>query len=145
METKAHFEQFEELKIDCISKEFLTETVKWTSFLSILGFIGIGFFVIISLGMMLMGLKFGPMFGGFAAGLIYLIVAGFYFIPINYLYKFSSNMKLALKNNNQAALRCSFEYLKAHYKFIGILTLIIISFYILMLIWFFISTTGSHF
>lgn len=52
MEKKSPFEQFEELKIDRISKEFLAEAAKWTAFLAILGFIGIGFFFIAGLVML---------------------------------------------------------------------------------------------
>ncbi|WP_312343884.1 DUF5362 family protein [Chryseobacterium binzhouense] len=147
METKSPFEQFEELKIDRISKEFLAEAAKWTAFLAILGFIGIGFFVIVALIMMFAGstLSMGPMVGSMGIGLVYLIIAGFYFIPINYLYKFSTNMKNALRNNNQSALTNAFEYLKSHYKFIGILTLILISFYVMLFIWLMLTTVGSHF
>ena len=40
-------------------------------------------------------------------------------------------MKSALRSNNQAELTKAFEYLKSHYKFIGILTIIVFGLYIL--------------
>jgi len=145
METKSPFEQFEELKIDRISKEFLAEAAKWTAFLAILGFIGIGFFFIAGLVMLSFSSMSKSMTGSFVMSFVYLLVAGFYIVPINFLYKFSSNMKNALRNNNQSALTNAFEYLKSHYKFIGILTLILISFYAMLFIWLMLTTVGSHF
>lgn len=137
METKSPFEQFEELRIDRISKEFLAETAKWANFLSILGFIGLGLMVLVSLFMFVIGTSssFMPLGNGIFVGIFYILIAGFYFVPINYLYKFSSNMKNALRTNNQASLTTSFEYIKSHYKFIGILTIVIMGIYILMILW----------
>ncbi|QQV03519.1 MULTISPECIES: DUF5362 family protein [Chryseobacterium] len=145
MEKKSPFEQFEELKIDRISKEFLAEAAKWTAFLAILGFIGIGFFFIAGLVMLSFSSMSKSMTGSFVMSIVYLLVAGFYLVPINFLYKFSTNMKNALRNNNQSALANAFEYLKSHYKFIGILTLILISFYVMIFIWLMLTTVGSHF
>ncbi|CAD7812481.1 hypothetical protein CHRY9390_02519 [Chryseobacterium aquaeductus] len=138
METKSPFEQFDELRIDSAGKLFLKETAKWTAFLAILGYIGIGFMVLAALFMMSFGASMSsyktmmPMGGGAFLAIFYLVFAALYFIPINYLYKFSSNMKLAIQTNNQANLTKSFEYLKSHYKFIGILTIIVFSIYILI-------------
>ncbi|SDM26365.1 DUF5362 family protein [Chryseobacterium taihuense] len=145
MEKKSPFEQFEELKIDRISKEFLAEAAKWTAFLAILGFIGIGFFFIAGLVMLSFSSMSKSMTGSFVMSIVYLLVAGFYLVPINFLYKFSTNMKNALRNNNQSSLANAFEYLKSHYKFIGILTLILISFYVMIFIWLMLTTVGSHF
>jgi len=138
METKSPFEQFDELRIDSASKTFLLEAAKWTTFLAILGYIGIGLMVLAGIFMLISGAAMSsynsmiPMGGGAFFALFYLIFAAFYFIPINYLYKFASNMKLAIEAKNQANLTKSFEYLKSHYKFIGILTIVVISIYILI-------------
>lgn len=85
------------------------------------------------------------MTGSFVMSIVYLLVAGFYLVPINFLYKFSTNMKNALRKNNQSSLTNAFEYLKSHYKFNGILTLILISFYVMIFIWLMLTTVGSHF
>ena len=140
METHSPFEQFEEIKIDGASKGFLTEIAKWTTFFAILGFIGIGFMVIVALIFMTLGASLGsynsmiPMGGGFFVSFLYLVLAAFYFFPVNYLYKFSSNMKNALRSNNQQSLTLAFGYLKSHYKFIGILTIVVLSLYLLLIL-----------
>lgn len=130
------FEQFEELRIDKATKSFLGEAAKWTTFLSILGYIGIGFMVLAAIVLFAVGssISMGPMAGGMWMGVFYLALAAFYFIPINLLYKFSSNMKTALSSNDQASLVKAFEYLKSHYKFIGILTIVLIGIYILAVV-----------
>jgi len=140
METKSPFEQFDELRIDSASKLFLKEAAKWTTFLAILGYIGISFMVLAAIFMLISGASMSsynrlmPMGGGAFFALFYLIFAALYFIPINYLYKFASNMKMAIDANNQANLTKSFEYLKSHYKFIGVLTIVVISIYILIFV-----------
>ncbi|SIQ51255.1 hypothetical protein SAMN05880574_1155 [Chryseobacterium sp. RU37D] len=137
METNSPFEQIDELRIDTAGKQFLTEAAKWTTFLAILGYIGIGFMVLAALFMMTVGASISsynsmmPLGGSMVFSLIYLVVAALYFIPINYLYRFSSNMKSALRSNSQTELTKAFEYLKSHYKFIGILTIIVFGLYIL--------------
>jgi hypothetical protein len=76
METNSPFEQFEELRIDRISKEFLAETAKWATFLAILGFIGIGLMVIAALFMLVIGAStstsaLAPLGGGAFVSIFY--------------------------------------------------------------------------
>ena len=112
-----------ELKLNNLSKEYLRETAKWASFLSILGFIGIGFMVIVALFFGTVMSSFSSEFGGVGGGgifftILYLIIALLYFFPVYYLFKFASNMKKALASDNEDSLTAGFEYLKSHYKFI---------------------------
>lgn len=141
METKSPFEQFDGLKIDNLSKSFLAEGAKWASFLAILGYIGIGFMVLFALFFIFFGASMGvmsgsmmPFGGGTLFGVIYLAIAVFYYFPISYLYRFASNMKTAIATNNQASLTKSFEFLKSHYKFLGILMIVIFGLYILIIV-----------
>lgn len=124
-----------DLKLNNHAVNFLRETAKWANFLSIIGFIGVGFLVIVAL-------FFGTFFANLSADLpvgvggtfitvIYLIMAGLYFFPIYYLNRFAGNMKRALQMEDEDTLTKGLEYLKSHYKFIGILTIIMLSFYVL--------------
>lgn len=117
------------------SKSFLKETAKWAYFLSILGFVGVGFMVVLALFMGtifsklgVFGARFGMMEGGFIT-VIYLLLAVLYFFPVYYLFQFSSKAKVAFNCNDYETLTTSFEYLKSHYKFMGILALVIFSIY----------------
>ncbi|MCL6296009.1 DUF5362 family protein [Jejuia spongiicola] len=142
MEQKSAFDSFE-LEVSDEIKVLLKETTSWTYFLSILGFIGIGFLVIF-------GIFFGAIMSagalrnnnpyeamGFSMGyfgLIYVVMALIYFFPVLYLFNFSRKMKSALSNTNKADFKSAFTNLKSHYKFMGVFTIVIISIYVLAFI-----------
>lgn len=112
---------------------FLSETRKWAKFLSILGFIGVGFLVIVSIvvGVTLSTIGNIPN-TPFPIGLIsviYLVIAALYFLPVLYLYKFSQFTGTALKNNSPSDLTTGLENLKSHYKFLGIVAIVFLSLY----------------
>ena len=119
------------------SESFLKETAKWAYFLSILGFVFIGIIVLMALFVGSIISKFGAMGGnipimGNMGGFIilpYLSIIILYFFPIYYLFLFSSKAKKAFKNNDNEQLNESFQYLKSHYKFMGILALIFLIVY----------------
>ena len=131
--------QLEQLTLNSQSKSFLKETAKWSSFLAILGFIGIGL-------MVLLGLFAGAIFSaipeaqempfdfGTSMTVVYLLLALIYFFPVMYLYKFAKRMKLALATKNDENLAAAFESLKSHYKFIGVFTIIMMSLYVLLIV-----------
>jgi hypothetical protein len=130
------------------SKSFLKETAKWAYFLSIMGFIGIALLVLLALfmgtlfttlgslgGEAAMGAMgaMGALGGGFITA-IYLVIAVIYFFPVYYLFQFASKAKAAFATNNNEQLNASFEYLKSHYKFIGVVTLVSLILYGLIIV-----------
>ncbi|EJL66796.1 hypothetical protein [Flavobacterium sp. CF136] len=143
MEETSVFEKFE-LHLDQSAKDFLKETAKWAYFLSIMGFIGIGLMVLLALfagtlfstmGSTLPGaIAMGGGSFGVIMGVFYFAFAAIYFFPVYYLNKFGTNAKRAFKENDSEALTKSFEYLKSHYKFIGIFTLSIMILYGLIIV-----------
>ncbi len=131
------------LQLSPNSTSFLESTAKWARFLSILGFIGIGFMVLAALLMFAGGAlisgrassMYGSrgMFGGAPMGLIgvmYLVMAGLYFFPVLFLNKFSSKMLNAITMRDSMSLESSFEQLRNHYRFVGIMTIIVIGLYV---------------
>lgn len=132
-----------ELELNESAKEFLKEAAKWAYFLSILGFIGIGLIVVLAIfagsifstiGNMTPGMRgFGSSFG-IIITVVYLIIALLYFFPVYYMNKFASNAKTALQENDTETLALSFEYLKSHYKFIGIMSVIAMCLYGLIIV-----------
>jgi len=147
MESDQNYLGEEKLEITNSAISFLEETRKWTMFLSILGFIGIGFMVLAALFMgtfvSTMSNALGDQIpGGFPMGggggvfftIFYLLFALLYFFPVFYLYKFSNYTKKALDSRDSQLLSEAFSNLKSHYKFIGILAIIIIGIYLLIFI-----------
>lgn len=131
--------ELEQLTLNSASKSFLKETAKWSKFLSIIGFIGLGLLVIMSffIGTLFNNMPqaqeipfdFGPLMT-----IMYLIFALIYFFPILYLFQFSNYMKKALQSKDDGDLAIAFEKLKSHYKFIGVFTIIILSIYLLLFV-----------
>lgn len=68
------------------------------------------------------------MFPGFgvAMAIYYVIIAAIWFIPLLYLLRFSGAMRVALNGNDQQALNTSFLNLKSCFKFVGIVTVILL-------------------
>ena len=125
------------MQLDPSALIHLQQTRKWTNFLSIIGFVMIGFLAILAFavprlsGMPTMGQTYG--FGAIYT-IIVLIFVVVYFFPIYYLYSFSRYARLALANNDGASFTEAMRYLKMHYRFMGILIIILLSIYALILI-----------
>ena len=137
-----------DLQFDHIVNGYLGETAKWAKFLAILGFIFCALMVIIALfaGTILgtvmssMGGGGAGMIGGGMLSAIYLVLTLVYFFPCLYLYKFATQVQSAIHSNEQIKLQNSFRNLKACFKFMGILFIIIMCFYVLGIIGFLVGS-----
>jgi hypothetical protein len=132
------------MNIDDAIKFHLNETARWGKFLAIIGFILCGLVVIA--GIVLAAStnsisrysgfyerntmrEFGP-----AMSIAYIIFAVIYFFPCLFLLRFSDKMKIALSGNDQITLTASFQNLKILFRYVGILTIIFLSIYLLALL-----------
>ncbi|MBD3629293.1 DUF5362 family protein [Cyclobacterium sp.] len=118
-------------------KNYLLETSKWGNFLAIVGYVGIGLIILMAL-VVLIGFSFlNPVIGNDldmgGIGLIYIVIAVVYYFPINYLHRFSKQIKLGITGNDEHSLTSGFENLKSLFKFMGIFTIITLSIYALFL------------
>ncbi len=120
------------------AKKYLLETSKWANFIAIVGFIAIGLLIIMSfsIGTILASLPecslggLSPKFFSF----FYLIAAGIYFIPVFFLFQFAQKTKQALMQDDHNLLTFGLKKLKSHYKFIGILFIILIALYFFLIL-----------
>jgi hypothetical protein len=122
-------EQDNNLVISEISLSELSSIRKWTFFLAIMGFIGSAFTI-------LFGLFFGVMskfishvdgtsrFPGILMMLLYLIIGIIYFFPSLFLLNFSSKIKAALETHTESPFAEALNYLRLHFKFMGILAIV---------------------
>ena len=139
------------INVDQAGKSHLADTAKWAKFLAVFGFIICGLIIII-------GIFFGSFFSmltsqygsnpysempeasgltsmmGSAMAIFYIIIALIYFFPCLYLFRFATKMKTALASNDQVLLNASFQNLKAAFRFVGILTIIGMGFWVLAII-----------
>ncbi|HEY8388313.1 MAG TPA: DUF5362 family protein [Parasegetibacter sp.] len=131
-----------DLQVDHQSSVFLRETAKWSKFLAIVGFVVCALLVILGLFfssvMATMGSMagMGDMFAGASVviSVMYVLIALIYFLPCLYLYRFATKMQVALNTNDQVQLNASFGNLKSCFKFMGVLTLVILCLYALFFI-----------
>lgn len=122
-----------DLSLTTGSKMFLKESAGWTKFISIVGFVFLGILVIFALfAGSLIGAAMeasGMEMGGAFLTVLYLAIAVLYFFPIYYLFQFSSKMKAALEQQSSSLMEQAFSNLKSHYKFMGILLIIMLALY----------------
>jgi hypothetical protein len=132
-----------EFRLNALAVDALREGSKWAFFLSIIGFIGIALMVVFAIFAGSIFASVGAIGGsdnpimGSSAGMftgIYVLMAVLYFFPVYYLFKFSSKAKSALKSMDTELLSNAFVYLKSHYKFLGILMIVMMSLYLLIII-----------
>ncbi len=137
IEQKIEFDQ------NCI--EHLSETRKWTLFLSITGFSIIGIlFLVIMIGLMIMPLKTHNNINPVMSLLPLLLIMVVYFFPIYFLFKFSVFSKKAINNRDAAHLSAALKYQKLFYRFMGIFTIIMVSLNIIIGIFTLIGKTFMH-
>lgn len=130
-----------ELILTDVSISMIAEIAKWAKFLAIIGFVGIGLMVVLSFSI---GTIFSLLnefqqaspfpFPGFLFGFIYFIIAIIYFFPVLYLYRFSIHAKEALKITDNGLLEKALINLKAHYRYIGIVMIVVLAIYALALV-----------
>jgi hypothetical protein len=138
------------LSLNDLAISALRESGKWCMFLSIVGFIFIVFMLLFGVYMSLISAILPtPEMGGtnelgfgvsvFASiksyfGILYLLMALLYFFPIYYLYNYAKGIKVALSSGNENILEKALVNLKSHHKFLGIMTIVMISLYVLFFI-----------
>ncbi|MES2062618.1 MAG: DUF5362 family protein [Bacteroidota bacterium] len=126
---------------------FLQQAGKWAIFLGIVGFIFTGLIVIgaLSVGTLLTYLATVnplvqiPAGMGIILTVVYLLIALLFFFYSLYLYQFGSRIKKGMYLNSAEETTLAFSKLKSFFKLWGIITIIIILFYVLI----FVFTIGA--
>lgn len=57
-----------------------------------------------------------------------------YGVPIYYLYQFGKHSRIAIINYDSEAISLAFKYLKLHYRFMGILVIVVLALYIIAIV-----------
>lgn len=141
------------LGIDPNSKAHLSEAARWAKFLAIVGFIVCGLVVIIGIfaGSILSSMpgQFSSELGGMGSmgsglgammAVVYIAIAILYFFPCLFLFRFANFMKAAIAADDQETLNKSFQNLKVMFRYVGILTIIVLTLYLIV---FLIAIAGA--
>ena len=146
------------LSIDPLSKSHLTEAAKWARFLAIIGMVVLVLMIIFGLFFStMMAVSSNPfeepveggsgLMSGFGVGMaiLYIVLAAIWFFPLLYLLRFANSMRAALHGNDQNALNVSFQNLKSCFRYVGIITIILLVFYALIFTLAIVGSVGGMF
>ena len=118
--------------------KYLNQAAKWARFLAIVGFIMIGLLLLLAVGLGLFVAAIqesseDQILGGAdgaVAFFVYGLMALIYFFPTLYLYRFASRSQKAIRSRDSHLLEDGFENLTSCFRFIGILTIIVLVLYL---------------
>ena len=120
------------------SKLYVSSMGKWMKFFAVLMTICLVFLVLGCIGAISFGSKIPLyMFGGLSLkwfGLLYLILIILYIFPTIYLYRSSAAAKLAVESDDNVSMVEFLKNNKSFWKFCGILTIVMLIFYVLIII-----------
>ncbi len=124
-----------ELEITDTLKSYLLDAAKWGRFLAVIGIIScllmvVGAFYAGYYVSHLPSYSFGSSMGQ-AVTAFYIFFAVIWFYPCLFLYKFSVKLLLALKSSSQECIESAFINLRSAFKFLGIVTIVILSLWLL--------------
>lgn len=117
--------------LDDISQGYLLQTVRWTKFIAIIGFIITGLALIITFfgGIStMMNTEYGVA-SSIGYGIGSLLMAILYFYPAYCLYQFSRYMKSGLYYEDKLQVMTAFRFQRNLYCYLGIMLIIIICIY----------------
>lgn len=116
------------LEMNGAAKNFLVSAANWGTFLSIFGFVMIGLILLVGLSF---SSKASSLDGESPGVMIFsvLFACTLNFFPNYYLYSFSSKAKKAIESNDPDNIAKAFESLRGMFRFVGVLTIIMLSIY----------------
>lgn len=149
-ETQPDHTEVETLIITEDIRSHIYETAKWAKFLSIIGFIGCVFIIIIALSLpailsAMSAMGKNPMVG-VATGVlsaVYIIFALVYFYPSLMLFKYANSAKKAVLFLDQESLGEAMSKMKSFFKFFGILTIAILGLYAVVFLLSIVTAIGA--
>ncbi|MEP6595189.1 MAG: hypothetical protein ABJA71_04545 [Ginsengibacter sp.] len=125
----------DELEITDTLKAYFSVTAKWAKFLSIIGLIcclgmlALAFYAAFYISP-IMNNRYGFSLGR-AISAVYIFLAVVWFFPCVFLYKFSVKLLDAIKRNIQENIESAFLNLRSTFKFMGIVTIIILALWVM--------------
>ncbi|MDP2877579.1 MAG: DUF4339 domain-containing protein [Holophaga sp.] len=115
----------------------LRQTKPWVRLLAVLGFIGIGLMLVGSFAMLALGSSFGkglPAGFGFGMMLAYMLMAGIQLPAVLFLNRYASRIASLVNSNSPSDLEEALSAQKSFWRYIGILTLILLCIYALIFV-----------
>jgi hypothetical protein len=138
-----------DLTIDGFASQQFREISKWARFLSIVSFIGCAIIVILAVylavsfsGFSDVNRELGGAYAtgyGFGIAIGYSIFAVIWFIPSLFLFQSAAKVRSGLDTTDQQLFNEGLTKLKACFRFWGVVTILILSFYALVLVFYLVK------
>jgi heme/copper-type cytochrome/quinol oxidase subunit 2 len=117
----------------------LNSTRKWTTFLSVLGFIFLGLLIVAGLTTSLFLTTFKTQEANLGIPesvmiIILIVIGAIYFFPVFFLFRFSRNTRDAIQNLDGQKMAKGINNLRLYFTYIGIMVIIVLSIYVIALI-----------
>lgn len=117
----------------------LNSTRKWTTFLSILGFIVLGLLIIAGLTASFFFATFKTREANLGIPesimiILFIIAGAIYFFPVFFLFRFSRNTRDGIQKLNPLKLQKGFNNLRLYFTYIGIMVIVVLSIYVIALV-----------
>jgi amino acid transporter len=123
-------ENNQQLSLNSTTLQFMMECTKWAKFFAVMSFIGLGLMLLVGiLFLIIPGKPEFMLIGGF-----YLVFSVIYYFPGNYLLQFSNKTRNAIDHLDEQDLEEGIKNLKSLFRFTGILTIVVLSLYVLFII-----------
>ena len=140
-----------DLQVDQTAMAYLRDAARWAKFLAVAGFIFCSLFVVVAiLFLSILSSLFNSVGSNGVAGigavpisLVYILIAILNFFPCLYLYNFATKMQVALTANDQEQLNVSFKNMRAFYRFVGVMMIIGVGFFLLGILGMLILTAAT--
>ncbi len=126
--------------------EHLRGTKPWVRFMSVVMFISAGLIFLAGLAIMLIpssgmgGYGLGPLIG-----ILYILMGGLYLAPAFFLHQFASSISDFLNGGGDSAMENALGSQKSFWRFVGILTLIVICLYALIFVFAILGAMSAFF
>jgi len=131
--------EIRKIEIENETLKYLNTARKWAMFLAIIGFIFLGLIIVIGLiaGTFLTAFNSGEKSLGIPESLMFipvLLVALLYFFPVLFLFRFSKHTSHAIQTLDKLEFHKAMKNLKSYFAYIGIMIIVVFTFYIAVLI-----------
>ena len=126
------------LEIGSEALDNLNVTRKWTTFLSVLGFIFLGLIIVAGLATTLFLTTFKSKQADLGIPeslmiIVFIAIGALYFFPVFFLFRFSRNIRDAIQKHDQKKLAKGFRNLRLFFAYLGIMVILILSVYVVLL------------
>jgi hypothetical protein len=117
----------------------LNVTRKWTTFLSVLGFIFLGLIIVAGLATSLFLTTFKSQQANLGVPewlmiVVFIVIGILYFFPIFFLFRFSRNTRDGVQNRDPRKLTKGLRNLRLYFAYLGIMVILVLTVYFMLLI-----------